>query len=291
MEGIIDKAIELYVVCKDINFEELLQYCFDNDNWYVGFRLLHVKPEFEKLNKELEGILLWSVLDKQQKITDYFYIKLKYAIYALILCLTQEKMISINSVDEILNHENLRKPHNKYALTKLDDADFFRQGFRVENTYYLYNIFLDTAIGSPLDEVPYILRIIIDEIPNANIYMRCDCNLGVPYDSRTSTATIDAQKYRGININFANIESLIYNKEIIVHIHSELLHKIVLIIKPDKEYSESFYHIEVEQIWYPEKLMMILFCQIIYMLNTIQTVSILNTLTFQLTNMKTKFIN
>jgi hypothetical protein len=254
MVEMVEKAIEIYAVCKDVDFEELLQYCFNNDNWYIGFRLLHVKPEFEKLNKELEGTLLWSVLGNQFKITDHFDIELKYAIYSLILCLVQEKMISINSVDEILNHEKLRIPHNKYGLSKLEDAEFFRQGFRVEDTYYLYNIFLDPTIGNPLDEVPYTLRIMIDEIPSANIYMRCDNNLGVPHDKRISTAIVDAQKYRGINIGFANIESLIYNKEIIVHIHPELLHKIVLIVKPDKEEQVSFYHIEVEQIWNPEKI-------------------------------------
>lgn len=252
MIELVDKAIELYTECADVDLEELLQYCFNGDNWYMGFRLLHIKPEYDKLNEDVHGTLLWSILDKKQRITDFFNIQLKYALYSLVLCLVQEKMILINSVDDILAHENLRNPHNKYGLSKLDNAEFFRQGFRIEEIYYLYNIFLDPTIGSPLDEMPYTMRILTEEIQNAEIFMRCDNNLAQPFDKKISTATVDAQKYHGITVDFANIESLIHNKEIIVHIHPELLHKIILIIKPDVEDNATFYHIEVEQLWNPE---------------------------------------
>lgn len=194
LTGLVDKAIELYADCLDVDFEELLQYCYNGDNWYIGLRLLHAKPEYSKLNNELHGTLLWSILGNKQRIVVFFDIELKYALYSLILCLVQEKMVLINNVEDILIHENLRNPHNKYGLSKLSNAEFFRQGFRVEETYYLYNIFLDPTIGSPLDEMPYTLRIIANEISNAQIYMRCDNNLAVPFDKRISTATVDAQR-------------------------------------------------------------------------------------------------
>ena len=66
-----------------------------------------------------------------------------------------------------------------------------------------------------------------------------------------STATVDAQKFHGITIDFANIEALLH-KEVVVHIHAELMHKIILVIKPDTENGDSFYHIEVEQLWSPD---------------------------------------
>ena len=247
---LVDKAVAVYSECVDIDMEELLNYCFNGDNWYIGFRLLKIKPEYEEQNKKLSGALLMCVLNNNEKILDYFDIDVKCALYALILHLVHDKSISIKNLNEILSREKLQTPHNKYGLSKLCNADFFRQGFRIKDKYYLYNIFLDPTIGSPYDTMPYTLRVIVDEIPNANIFMRCDNNLALPFEKRYCTATVDFQKYRGIIIDFANIEKLI-QKEIIVHIHAELLHKIVMIVKPDKENGRDFFHIEVEQLWNP----------------------------------------
>lgn len=251
MSELIDEFTKLFLECPEIDWEELLQYCFNNNNWFTGFRLLHVKKEYEELNKKMNGLLLWSIIDNNQKISCFFDIEPKYAIYALILSLIQEKMIEINGIEDILKHEILRNPHNKYGLSKLNNVCFLRQGFCIEETYYLYNIFLDTSIGSQVDTMPIILKIITDEIPDADIFMRCDENLSAPFEKMISTATVDFQKYRGITLDFANIDSLIRQKEIVVHIHPELLHKVILIIKPDREENDTFYHIEVEQLWNP----------------------------------------
>ena len=119
--------------------------------------------------------------------------------------------------------------------------------------YYLYNLFIDTTISSPMDTMPYIFRIISDEIDDINLYLRCDEILATPFSKKFSTATVDSQRYYGINIDFADIDKIL-NKEIIVHIHPELLHKILIIIKPDIENAERFYHIEVEELWNTDKI-------------------------------------
>lgn len=254
MSELIDEFTKLFLECPEIDWEELLQYCFNNNHndWFTGLKLLHVKKEYEELNKRMSGVLLWNIIDNNQKISCFFDIEPKYAIYALILCLIQEKMIEINGLDDILRHERLRESSNRYGLSKLSNINFLRQGFCIDETYYLYNIFLDTSIELPGDTMPFTMKIITDEILDADIFMRCDDNLSVPFDKMISTATFDFQKSHGITLNFANIESLIQHKEIVVHIHPELFHKVILIIKPDQEENDAFYHIEVEQLWNPD---------------------------------------
>lgn len=255
MQGVVEYALELFHNCDCIDYEELLQYCFSGDNWYLGLVLLHIKPEYEEANKKQHDMLLCCILDKHERIVDYFNIEPKYALYALILVLVEEEAVHICDAKEIESHEKLRNPHNKYGLCAFSDSDvkFLRQGFQVGDTYYLYNIFLDPTIASKADIMPYTFRIISDEITRKTIFMRCDENLAIPAEKIFSTATVDFQKFHGITVNFASIESVL-NKEIIVHIHPVLAHKIVMVVKPDKESGNSFYHIEVEQLWSPDTI-------------------------------------
>ena len=255
MQEIVEYALTVFYECDSVDYEELLQYCFAEDNWYLGFRLLHVKPEYEETNAQQHGLLLWSILGSRKRITDYFDIEPKYALYALILVLVAEKAVHICNVEEIERHEKLRDPHNKYGLSALSDSDvkFLRQGFQVGDIYYLYNIFLDPTIASTSDGMPYTFRIISNEIAEKTLFMRCDENLAVPAEKMLSTATYDLQKFHGITISFANIESIL-SKEIVVHIHPALAHKLVMVIKPDKEFGNTFYHIEIEQLWAPDTI-------------------------------------
>ncbi|OCS88864.1 hypothetical protein A6K76_13645 [Caryophanon latum] len=93
------------------------------------------------------------------------------------------------------------------------------------------------------------------EISKANLYFRCDEKVAVPADKMISTATIDFQKYRGITVDFGDLEKLINKKEIIVHYDPKFLDKVVMIIKPDRDPDgRNFYHIEVEELWNPEKV-------------------------------------
>ena len=123
MQEIVEYALTVFYECDSVDYEELLQYCFAEDNWYLGFRLLHVKPEYEETNAQQHGLLLWSILGSRKRITDYSDIEPKYALYALILVLVAEKAVHICNVEEIERHEKLRDPHNKYGLSALSDSD------------------------------------------------------------------------------------------------------------------------------------------------------------------------
>ena len=172
--------------------------------------------------------------------------------YAFICCLVQEKTTIISNIEEIVAHEILERPDNKYGLTNVSNAEFLRQGFRIEEKYYLYSIFIDTSIGGPTDTIPYTIRIIKNEANPVEIYLRCDENLGVPFSEMIYTATTDAQKFHGITVDFAAIQSLEFQKEIIVHIHPETMHKILLMVNPGSESDgKRFFHVEIEELWNP----------------------------------------
>lgn len=253
LSPIVEESYEEYKLC-EIDIEELCWFCFDDDNfWYVGFRLLKPRKEYEDENKGAP--LLWKVISSRLSFQEYFEIDHKMLVYALVCFLIKSKMIAIEGISEVSKYEQLRQPHNKYGLSLVNDAKFLRQGCVLNDKYYLYNIFLDTTIGAPTDDVPYTIKIIIEEIPVKNIYLRCDEKVAVPVDAMISTATLDSQKYRGITVDFADIEKLVYKKEIIVHFDPEKLDKVVMIIKSesDKE-GRDFYHIEVEELWNPTRV-------------------------------------
>lgn len=252
LQSLVDEALEVFLHC-EIDIEELLRFCFDNDNfWYVGFRLLKPKKEYEELNRSFP--LLWQVISSKSHFQDYFEINNKDIVYALVCYLISSKMISISGIEEIEHHEKLTIPHNKYGLTLVNEAEFLRQGFIYNNKYYLYNLFLDTTIGSPTDNFPYTIKIIQAEIKDTNLFMRCDEKIAVPAAEILSTATIDFQKFRGITIDFSNIEQLVYKKETVVHFDPETFDKVVMIIKSDNDEEGEFYHFAVEELWNPEKI-------------------------------------
>jgi hypothetical protein len=160
----------------------------------------------------------------------------------------------IHNIDEIVSREKLTLPIDKYGLSDVTAVEFERQGFRMNDKYYLYNIFLETSIGSPVSDVPKTIEIIQRIKPAVQILTRCDENLAVPYARMVSTATVDFQKWREITLNFDNItEQMKSGKETIVHFDPLTLHKILVYVKRGvDETGAEFYHVNIEQLWNPD---------------------------------------
>lgn len=248
MESIVNNTLDR-MLSSQVDINEILTFCFDSDYWYVGFRILKPKQKYES-----NPCILWMVIENKLDFTEYFIIDKQLVAYAFVCYLIEVNMICISSLDEIKDHEKLVVNHNKYGLSKIEAANFGRQGFVMNELYYLYPLFLDLSIGGPLDNVPYSIKIIQDEIKDSDFRIRMDDNLSVPENDMIVTASTDFQVFRGIEFKLNNIEELVYKKEIIVHICLETLNKLIMIIKKDSDKYGDFYHIEVEELWSKESV-------------------------------------
>lgn len=247
----------------NIGDEELLRYCLgidpdDQGNSHNGSRMYIAtcgkiitsdgRGEMEQMaavSDAIEGRISYS---------DNFDINEERLILVFVFTLMECFAHRIHDIDEIISYERLTLPTDKYGLSDVTDAEFERQGFKLNDKYYLYNIFLDTSIGSPVTDAPKTIEIIKGVKPPVQILTRCDENLAVPYSEMVSTATVDFQKWRGITLNFYNItEQIKSGKETIVHFDPQTLHKIlVYVTRGADEVGTEFYHVNVEQLWNPD---------------------------------------
>lgn len=247
----------------NIDTEELLRYCLginpddlgnsrDGNRMYIatcGKIIISVgRGEMEHM------VAVSDAIEGKIGYLDNFHIDEERLVFLFIFSLMESFAHGIHDIDEIISHEKLTLPIDKYGLSDVTEAEFERQGFRLNDKYYLYNIFLDTSIGSPASDTPKTIEIIHRIKPNVQILTRCDENLAVLYSRMVSTATTDFQKWRGITLNFDNItEQIKSGKETIVHFDPQTLHKILVYIKRGTdETGAEFYHVNVEQLWNPE---------------------------------------
>ncbi len=246
---LVNDELDIWEEC-NVDIEELLSLCFDGDFWYVGFRVL--KP---KNSDTRDATILWNVLSNHLKFKDYFELDNLQEILCAFSCyLIQEKMISIQRLEDILNHECLELEHDKYGLSEVTNAKFVRQGFEIGGKYYLYNLFLDTSIGRVFSTMPLTVEI-LTMLSDVKIKMRCDEHLSVLSDQKVVTATWDSQKFRGIQLVWAEIDSLVYGSETVVHGDPESLNKLLLTVSRDQEEGETFFHIGLEELWNPDKIL------------------------------------
>ena len=192
LSDLINEELAIWEEC-EVDIEELLSLCFGGDFWYAGFRVL--KP---KNSEKLDATILWNVVSNHLNFNDYFELdNICEILYAFSCYLVQEKMISIQCLDDLLEHECLEREHDKYGLSEVTDAKFGRQGFEIDGKYYLYSLFLDISIGRAFSTMPLTIEI-LSMLSDVKIKMRCDEHLSVPGEQKIVTATWDSQKFRGI---------------------------------------------------------------------------------------------
>ena len=265
LSGTISSLIDKY----NIDEEEILLYTFGfdkvnkKDKWfgeklygekdYVAYagKILYPHDKVEPLS------ILSEVMAGTKKFKRFFSVDHLRMIHAFILILIKYNVYCFNCLEDILAIECLEDNHDKYGLTDVTYADYKRQGFTIDDKYYLYNLFFDFSIGNPLDSTPNIINIIQNShIHNLSIMMRCDRNLCVNKDDMVCTAGVGFEKWRGIDFHAEAIEeNLIKDKEIIVHYDPKTMNKLLLIIKPEKNNNgEKYYQISVEQLWSMDKI-------------------------------------
>lgn len=249
-----------------IHNEDLLEFCFGIDldgskDPIFGDRVADKKLYTATASKVLTlkqncnldfCILVYEAAVGNIRFLDYFDIdenRLKEVFICFVLSLNNYRMTCLQDVYAL---EQLNNNRDKYDLTNVSSATFERQGFCINNTYYLYNIFFDTSIGEAGALVPQAINI-FRSIKNVEIYMRCDQTLAVPASEKVCTASWDMQKWRGITLDIGNIESFICStKETIVHYDPESMNKLLILVKPESTNGVKFYQITVEELWNPE---------------------------------------
>ena len=248
LTNLINEELAIWKEC-EVDIEELLSLCFGGDFWYAGFRVL--KPKY---SEKLDATILWNVVSNHLNFNDYFELdNIREILYAFSCYLVQEKMISIRCLDDLLKHECLEREPDKYGLSDVTDAKFGRQGFEIDGKYYLYSLFLDISIGRAFSTMPLTIEI-LSMLSDVKIKMRCDEHLSVPCEQKIVTATWDFQKFRGIQLVWGDIDNLVYGSETVVHGNPESLHKLLLTTSRNQEEGATFFHIGIEELWKPEKI-------------------------------------
>lgn len=246
----------------NLGTEEILKYCIgidpnDRENPHNGSRMYIAtcgKIITSTGRSEMEFMTAVSdAIEGKISFSSNFDIDGERLVFLFVFTLMENFTHRIHDINEIISHEKFSLQIDKYGLSDITNAEFERQGFVLNGKYYLYNIFLDTSIGSPITNAPNTIDIIKSIKPPVQIFMRCDENLAVPYSRMVSTATVDFQKWRGITLDFGNItEQMKSGKETIVHFDSQTLHKILVYVKLGADGTgEEFYHVNVEQLWNP----------------------------------------
>lgn len=255
----------------DISIEELLIFCFcvdkDDDGClfgeeYGGDRMfsamasgvLSLKDEF---SSQIFEAVVSDAVDGRIKFIDYFNYDFSRLLDVFILWCIKLNLAVFSKSEDVLDIEDLQTDCDKYGLNNVTSAVFERQGFVMDNRYYLYNIFFDTSIGSANADIPKTIEILQKSTcTDISIFMRKDNILSVPVEKKVTSATLDMQKWRGITLNLADLESQIKSgKEVTVHYYPQTMHKVISIIKPAETANhELYYHITVEQLWSPESI-------------------------------------
>lgn len=270
--SICQNTVELLIKTYNISTEELLEFCFcvdleDNTilfgKEYAGDRIYSATASgvLTLKNQQTHSHDFYEMIQKavngEIKFLDYFDCNFSRLLEIFLLWCVKIGMVSFSRIEDICAIEQLDENRDKYGLSNITCADFERQGFTIDDRFFLYNVFLDTSIGNISTKVPKTIEVIKKYSDDSTyIFMRKDGVLSVPRDKKVTSATTDMQKLRGITLNLENLEAQIkFGKNVIVHYCPKTMHKVVVVIKPSETCThEKFYNITVEQLWSPNSL-------------------------------------
>lgn len=153
----------------NVDIEELLRYCLgidpdDRANPHNGSRM-YIATSGRIINSNGRGGIehmdaVFEAIKGRISYSSKFNIDEERLVILFIFTLMEGFAYRIHNINEIVSHEKLTLPIDKYGLSDVTDAEFKRQEFRLIDKYYIYNIFLDTSIGGPIAEVPKTIEII-----------------------------------------------------------------------------------------------------------------------------------
>lgn len=232
----------------DIDVDNLFKYMIDYDSngWVWGFAVTLFKRK-----DTVSELYYVRAITNEKKISPYIeWDSNLYSglILGFVMDFFSDRTINIKNMirDECFYYQT-----NQYGLSKINGAVFNRDGLIFDNKSYLYNILTNTSVIEFTDKLPGFARIINDQITNGDILYRIDERLAIPEEQAITFSTTNFEKFYGPQFHFK--ETLLKeNKNIIVHIDTKTMSKLLMVIKQCKGEitGDIFWHIEIETLPY-----------------------------------------
>lgn len=267
------KRICTLVKNSNVNNEEILQFCFSVDlkdesscifgkhiggaklNAAYSSGVLKICDDIIKDGYEYADLVCKAV-HKEIEFTDYFYIDETNLMKVLACFVLLINLTPIESLNKLREYEHLNENQDKYGLSDITNAEFDRQGFYLEDKYFLYNIFFDISVDNMNCENPMPSTIeVIKKIDDSKlrVFMRLDENLALPREKAFNRVFIGMERWRGIDLSIDDIP-LIEEKQVIVRFNPDSMNKLLLVIKPENNKGTNYFEISVEELWSPSNL-------------------------------------
>lgn len=206
--------------------------------------------------EELDEYQIIAIINKRESLPKNFKIDeniLACAVSAFVLDNYSDSDLDLN---EILDYEIFEYEINDYKLTKLKKVEFNKDGFLINERFYIYNHFIERSPLTIRDEIPGVFKSISEffDIEKADFYLRLDERLHLPIEEYKIFSKTDFYKVRGVNFKFSNTK-LDGSKNIIFHKNLITDNSLLMVIKIDyDEVHEDFWHVEIETLPNHQKL-------------------------------------
>ncbi|WP_350343230.1 hypothetical protein PRVXT_002522 [Proteinivorax tanatarense] len=247
--------IECILQNNSITIEEILLYlanCTERSSYFFVCRNLLNANIGKKLNEQE----IHEILSSETKMPEEVVISREKICCAIAAYVLDTYRFDRSDLRLICSRERFQYNTTDYKLTKVKGIKFCSDGFIYDEKYYLYSIFVNREKLEFSDKMPAVFKILSEEVilEKADFFMRLDERLSIPLLEAKTRRLLCFEKFRGLNFNFNNTQ-LENNKNIIVHIDSENLNKLLMVIKKDydRERDEEFWHIEIEELPYVQE--------------------------------------
>ncbi len=234
-----------------IDIDELMKYMIENDQSNCA---LFAATTMFKPKKELSSDAYYNAIAKYKIITPFVDdIDMNKVALIVVSFVFDNLYPSKIDITDVVGKEEFAYPINQYGLTKVNGAIFKKDGLIFDGKGYFYNYFTNKTMLDPFDTMVGFARIIHDDTSDCDILYRLDERLAMPAAEYYDYTGVAFEKFYGPQFKF-NGSSLTGTKTVIVHIDSDTMAKLLMVIKKgeDQNTNEEFWHIEIEALPYKE---------------------------------------
>ena len=237
-------AIKRELEQNKVDIDALLKYMIENDS--ANFASVAAESWFQPKEGISSGAFS-SYISKNKKILPYVD-KLDLDVFSVIVeSFIFDYFKPTMNISEIIGKEVFTYPTNSYGLTKVNGAQFKKDGLIFRGKGYYYNYFTNKTLLGPLDSTVGFAKIIQESAGKCDILYRLDDRLSMPEQEYQDYSGVAFAKFYGPQFRFEET-AFRAQKTIIVHIDENTLDKLLMVVKTcvDSNTGEDFLHIEIE---------------------------------------------